>query len=146
MTKLQNIRNELKNIIETIDGIGNVYPYYRYVKNDYRKTLELFRIDNDFKGLMIREVSCNTVNNEEDNYKIRKWELLMLAQVNDENESLIKFEEKIEELIDVINDNITLNNTIREHNNLQLVEIYENPISDVLCHIAILNLETIETI
>lgn len=146
MTKLQNIRKELKSIIESVPDIGKVYPYYRYKKNDLKETLNLFKVKDDFKGIMFRELACTEPVTDEDNEKTRKWEMTMINQVNDEKESQILFEDRIEVLLDTVNENSTLNNSIREHNNLQLIDISERVFGDVLCHEAILNLETIETI
>jgi len=147
MTALQNIRTQLKAILKDISGIGNIYPYYRYKKNDWNETLKLFKLGSDFKGVMFRQVSRKDPVDDDNNDITRKWEFTMLRQVNDEQQTALQFEDLIEVVCETFNnENQDLNNSVREHNNLQLIDITEQMIGDVLCHQAVLNLETIESI
>ncbi len=151
MTALQNIRTQLKAILETVSGIGKVYSYYRYKKNNFNESIKLFKVGMDYKGIMFRQISCSQpVDDNEDGEKVRKWEFTMLRQVNDEKQSGVLYEDQIELLLSTFNEfsdeneNDSLNNSVKEHNNLQLDDCSEVFYGDILCHRAILTMETRE--
>jgi hypothetical protein len=143
--KLNNIRKELKSILESVEGIGKVYDFYRY-ENNLSDVIKLFKVDKDYKGAMFRTVSRTDDVKDDDDERTRKFEILIIRQVNDSEETMKQIENLVEDICEEINANQDLNGSVREHNNVQVTGIDERYVSEILCHQAILSLETIESI
>ena len=143
MTKLQNIRTQIKLILELVEGIGKVYDYYRYV-NTIKELTDIGKDGKDFKLAMFREIKRKDPPADDELSMDRVWEITLLRQVNDSKASQKEIEDLAETVCDTIKDYDDLNGSIIEHKNAQIINIYEAYFSEILCHWAVLELETTE--
>lgn len=136
------IRNKIKSIAEEVENSGKVYAYYRYA-DTLDKLLKLFKVNNNIRGMMISPRTRKTDITSELGI-VRNWDLFLLSQVNDKEQSEIKFDELIESIVEKFDEHQDLDGEISEHTGIQLENKTEREYGNVVCHVAVLTLETTE--
>lgn len=141
-SKVSLIRGAIKTVLESVTGIGIVHDRKREAR-DWKSLLDLFRYNEEFQGIEFQQKSFE-VNSDEDRLITRKWNFTLLKQFNDSENSEYIFDDLIESIFNKFQDS-NLGNQIIEHTSIKLIDKFEDEISDVLCHVAILELITIDS-
>ena len=132
MSKFADITAEIKSILEDINGIGIVHDRFRSA-DDAKELLELFKYEDEYKGVMFRRVSETPEDNESAEYSAT-YELMLVHQLNDENNS----EHAVQELYEGIKEAFADSDL----SDCKISMSFEDaPIGDILCHIISIQLE-----
>lgn len=143
---LNDIKNEIKNIVESVTGIGNVYDRMVYAK-DQAQLKELFVKDGVLNALMFRS-KTRTAGGAEGNmkelYVTRTWTFKLIYGYNYENDSEKSFDDLCTELCKAFNNNYTLNGKVRKHSFLDIKNKYDAEYHGVIAHFGQMEMETEE--
>lgn len=148
MTKLEEIKVEIKNIAESITGIGKVYDRMVYAK-DQQQLKEMFAQDGVINTLMFKNrtrTAEGTESKAKEAYVKRLWILKLIYSYNYDNCSEQAFDTLCENLCSIFNDNYTLNRTVLKHSFLNVTMKYDAEYHGVISHYAEMEMTTLEPI
>ncbi|MBI5789300.1 MAG: hypothetical protein HZA78_10640 [Candidatus Schekmanbacteria bacterium] len=144
---LNNIRTEIKALLETVPGIGKVHDFERWTI-DWQKFLEFFKTaDNKINGWTITR-SVSTENNQSVGTNIRTHQILIKGYygLKDAVESEKAFQNLIEAVCDVLRSHNDLNASCLKSGPPQVSKVYPRPFGGVLVHVCNIQLAVQERI
>jgi len=144
---LANIRTEIKNLLETVPGIGKVHDYQRWT-NDWKKFLEFFKTsDNKINGWMITSPRANEkIQALNVNTCTYDMEIIGNYGLQDEAASGTTFQDLIEAVRSVFRSNYNLNGSCLRSEPPKLVRTYKRSFGGVLVHSCVILLRVVEYI
>ena len=133
---LADIRTEIKNLLETIPGIGKVHDFERWTVN-WKKFLEFFKTaDNKINGWVVtrsetqeREHAAGAVNIRTHTVTIKGY-----YGLKDSMESEKTFQDLIEEICSVLRTHDNLNGSCLTTSPPQVSVYRPNPFAGILMH------------
>jgi hypothetical protein len=143
---LNEIKSEIKNIAESVTGIGNIYDRMVYAK-DQAQLKELFVKNGTLNTLMFRSktrTASGAEGNSKELYISRKWFFKLVYGYNYEHNSENSFDNLCTELCSAFNCNYTLNGKVRKHTFLDIKNKYDAEYHGVIAHFAEMEMESEE--
>ena len=148
MTKLEEVKTEIKNIAGCVPGIGKVYDRMVYAK-DQQQLKELFAQDGFINTLMFKNrtrTADGTESKAKEAYVKRLWILKLIYSYNYDICSEQAFDTLCENLCGTFNNNYTLNQTVLRHSFLNVTMKYDAEYHGIISHYAEMEMTTVETI
>jgi hypothetical protein len=133
---LDDIKNEIKKIAESVRGIGNVYDRMVYAK-DQAQLKELFVKNGALNTLMFRSKTRTATGAEGQTKELfvkRTWVFKLIYGYNYESNSEKSFDDLCTELCTTFNSNYTLNGKVRKHTYLDIKNKYDAEYHGVIAH------------
>jgi len=132
LSKFSDITAEIKEILEGVTGIGIVHDRFRSA-DDAKSLLELFKYEDEYKGVMFRRASETPEDNESAEYSAT-YDLMLVHQLNDENNSEHAVQELYEDIKTAFADSDLSDSKIS-------MNFEDAPIGDILCHVISMQVE-----
>lgn len=133
---LAEIRTEIKNLLETVPGIGKVHDYERWT-TDWKTFLSYFKdADNRINGWTItrRRTSERIHAASAVNIATHVFEISGYYGLKDSQESEKTFQGLIELVCSVLRENNSLNGNCLRSEPPQLTMVYHHTLSGILVH------------
>lgn len=143
---LDDIKNEIKSIAQSVSGIGKVYDRMVYAK-DQAQLKELFVKDGVLNALMFRcktRTASGAEGQTKELYIKRTWLFKLVYGYNFENNSEKNFDTLCSEICISFNSNFTLNGKVRKHTYLNIKNKYDAEYHGVIAHFGELDFTTEE--
>jgi hypothetical protein len=144
MASLEEIKSEIKNIAESVPGIGKVYDRMVYAK-DQHQLKELFVKDRVINTLMFKNRSRTAEGNESKSKEIyvkRQWFMKLIYSYSYETGSENTFDRLCEDICRTFNDKYTLNGKVMKHTYLNVTMKYDAEYHGVISHYAEMEMTT----
>jgi hypothetical protein len=148
---LSDIKNEIRNIMNTVDDVYNIYVDKKYAR-ETGHFLELFKSENISGEKMItawfitRSSSNEEVFSNRENIRNHLLTISGYLGINENNNTSRRFEEIIEDICDAFRGNITLNNKCLEISPVQVEKVQDKYLGSILCHYAELKINCREKV
>ena len=145
---LDDIKNEIKIITESVSGIGKVFDRMVYAK-DQAQLKELFVKDGVLNTLMFRSrtrTASGAEGTTRELYIERVWAFKLIYGYNYETSSEKNFDNLCSELCKTFNNNYTLNGKVRKHTFLDIKNKYDAEYHGVIAHFAEMEMTTEEIV
>jgi hypothetical protein len=136
MAEFNEIKSTIKEISESVAGIGVVYDRLVYAK-DHNQLKELFVRDGILNCLMFRQIKRTADPETRTGNEVlveRTWKFVLLFGYNNENKSEEVFDNICELLCKTFNANCDLNGKVNEHSYLDMTNKTDYSYHNVLCH------------
>ncbi len=133
---LADIRTEIKNLLETVPGIGKVHDFERWTV-EWKKFLEFFKTgDNKINGWTVTR-SVSREENQAMGINIRTHQILIKGYygLKDSVESEKTFQTLVESVCDVLRSNNELNGSCLRSEPPQVTKVHPRPFGGVLVHV-----------
>ena len=145
VSNYQDIINQIEVALSQIEGVGNVHPYFRIVKDDAQIREVYIDVDNTVNAWFI---SRTAIRDEQlTQYgNLVNWEVLIEGwlSVQDTKRSEIIFQETIDRIRDGFQPQTDLDDTLTKielTRPIQATEIGAGTLGEVYCHHCILTME-----
>jgi hypothetical protein len=146
MSELNEIKSAIKEIAESVTGVGVVYDHLIYAK-DRNQHKELFVRDGVLNCLMFRQIKRMADPETRTGNEVlveRTWKFVLIYGYNNENKSEEVFDNICEQLCKTFNANYELNGKVNEHSYLDMINKTDYSYHNVLCHRAEFEMTTKE--
>jgi hypothetical protein len=136
MAELNEIKSAIKEIAQSVNGIGVVYERLIYAK-DHNQLKELFVKEGVLNCLMFRQVKRTADPDSRTGNEVlvdRTWKFVLLYAYNYENKSEEILDDICEQLCKRFNANCDLNGKVNEHSYFDMTNKTDYSYHNVLCH------------
>jgi len=144
---LANVRSEIKNLLESVPGIGKVHDYQRWT-DDWESLLELFKdSSNKINGWTISfPRSTERKDTPGINIGTHDAEIIGYYGLEEDGESEKVFQGLIEEVCSVLRNNNSLKGSCWRCEPPQVVKVYKRSFGGVLAYACMILLQAKERI
>jgi hypothetical protein len=144
MPALDEIKQQIKAITESVTGIGKVYDRFVYAF-DTKQLKDLFsdngRINTFMFRYTVREPGGGE-GNENELFVRRLWKFRFIYGYNFNDDSEKEFDSLCEKICETFNSNFFLNGSARRHSFMEIKDRYDSEYHGVLVHNAEMEMET----
>lgn len=145
MNNLEEIITALKTIITSVTGIGNIYSQIPIPKTEA-----------ELKDILLYEEEINTIGFTQAQRKVlkadsfgletieRKFVFVYYYGINFQRETDSLIRTNIENILNAVNGNMSLNDTVNEHSKMDLTGLHITELYGIACHLAFMELTTFE--
>ena len=142
---LSEIRSAICEILSSVSGVENVYPYLRW-STDWKAFFDLFRRSDGSAGGWMVTRSSTGEERAETAYVFRRHEFRMFGflRLNDAQQSELVFQDQVEAICDAFRSNYSLNGTALNSGPISVDTVENRMFGSVLVHWAELTLPVLE--
>lgn len=143
MQTLNEIKSNMKEIAESVSGIGKVYDRFLYAF-DVKQVTDFFAVNGSVNTLMFREIERTSEGGEGISGEIgvrRLWQFRFICGYNYENNSEANFDNLCEEICKTFNSENCINSVPRS-SFMNITNRYDSEYHGILVHNAEMEMET----
>ena len=148
---LTEIKSEIKNIMNSIDDVYNVYTEKKYIK-DAENFLDLYKAENILgekiftAWFITRRTTAEKYFSSKENIRDHSISISGYLGISEGINSYKKFENMLEDICAAFRNSVNLNNRCLENSPVQIDKIEEKYLGSILCHYTELELICTEKI
>lgn len=142
-----NVSDEIKALLLTVQGIGQVYDEFVNITSESEVNDKL-TADEKVSTVIFFEVANVVTNGESFANKVRNrtFRFALYYGYNYEQQSSKQVNKIKENMMNVFNVNETLNDSVTQHNNLSMTDNIFVTFGNILCHLLLFELTTEENL
>lgn len=138
------LRDDLVARIKQTPGMGKVYPYQRFAKQNH--DFRTFYLDDKvLAGGYVHRIGAHTTGHE---IRFEQWQLVLFQALDDDKQSEVQIDERIDALMDDFNANAQVGiwRAVEQNGKTgwQLIKSQPAMVTGVLCHHATLRLQLVK--
>jgi hypothetical protein len=144
ITGIDELRAEIKGILEGVYGIGVVQDYRRH-SVDWNEIAAMFKHDGIINGWVIEARSLKSVREQITSRILRTWGIRVsgIYSLVDAQATAKQFEALVERVVDALDADATLGGKVHKAGPCAVTEIAQGSFASALCHICAVDLEVV---